>query len=161
MAGRVEQQHRHLDRGDAVDERVVGLAHDRPAAAAQPADEVHPPQRVAGVERRREQRARQLAQLARARGRRQRQRVHVARDVEAGVVDPMRVAEAEPRARDAPAEARHVLQAPLDVAAQRRQRGRAALDEDRPADVQRRPALSRSRKAESSALRRSIGGTLA
>ena len=137
MAGRVEEQHRHLDRGDPVDERVMGLADDGPSAAAQPADEVHPPQRMAGVQRRRQQRPRQLAQLARARGRRQRHGVHVARDVEAGVVGPVLVAQAEARARDAPAEARHVLQAPLDVAAQRRQRGRAALDEDRPAHVQR------------------------
>ena len=138
MAGRVEEQHRHLDRRDPVDERVMGLAHDGPAAAAQAADQVHAPQRMGGVQRRRQQRPRQLAQLARPRGRRQRQGVHVARDVEAGVVGPVLVAQADARPRDAPAKARHVVQASLDVAAQRRQRGRTALDEDRPAHVQRR-----------------------
>ena len=138
MPGRVEEQHRHLDRGDPVDQRVVGLAHHRPAAAAQAADEVHAPQRMGLVQRRGEQRPRKLAQLARPGGPGQRHGVDVMGDVEAGVVGPVRVAQAEARTRDAPAEARHVLQAPLDVAAQRRQRGGRALDEDRPAHVQRR-----------------------
>ena len=138
MAGGVEQQHRHLDRGDAVDQRVVRLPDHRPAVGAQPADEVDAPQRVARVEWLREQRPGEIAQLARAGRRRKRHRVDVAGDVEARVVGPVRVAEAEPRAHDAPAEARHVLEAFLDVAAQRRQRRRAARDPDRPPDVQRR-----------------------
>jgi hypothetical protein len=139
MAGGVEEQHRDLDRRDPIHERVMRLAHDRPAAAAQAADEVHAPQRVGGVQRRGQQRAGQLTQLARARGRRQRHRVDVAGDVEAGVVGPVRVAEAEPRPRHAAAEARHVLQAALDVAAQRRDRRCRAVDEDGPADVERCP----------------------
>ena len=138
MAGGVEQQHRHLDRGDAVDQRVVRLPDHRPAVGAQPADQVDVPQRVARVEWLREQRPGEIAQLARAGRRRERHRVDVAGDVEARVVGPVRVAEAEPRAHDAPAEARHVLEASLDVAAQRRQRRRAARDPDRPSDVQRR-----------------------
>jgi hypothetical protein len=75
---------------------------------------------VRGVQRRRQQGSGQLAQRARARGWGQRHGLHVARDVEPGVIDPLQVAEPEPRVRQAPAEARHVLQASPDVAAQRR-----------------------------------------
>jgi SAM-dependent methyltransferase len=137
VARGVEQERRDLDRGDAVDQRVVGLPDHRPAVAAQTADEIDAPQRVGRVQRLREQRPGEVAKLAHARRRSQRDRVHVAGDVEARVVGPVRVAEAEARAHDAPAKARHVLQPPLDVAAQRRQRRRAAGDADRPSDVQR------------------------
>ena len=129
----VEQQHRDLDGGDAVDERVVGLPDDGPAVR-QAAYEVDAPQRVVVIERVGEQLARELAQLAGAAGRRHRHRVDVAGDVEGAVVGPVRVA--EQRARHAPAEARHALQAGLEVAAQRGERRRASVDADRPADVQ-------------------------
>jgi hypothetical protein len=61
MAGGVEEQHGDLDGGDAVDQRVMRLANDGPAPAAQAAHEVDPPQRVACIERLGEQRPGQLA----------------------------------------------------------------------------------------------------
>ena len=85
----VEQQQRDLDRRDPVDQRVVGLADDRPAAAGETVDARHAPQRALHVERPAEQPTRQRAQLAGAAGRGERHAVHVARDVEAGVVDPL------------------------------------------------------------------------
>jgi hypothetical protein len=121
MPRRVEEQHRHLDGRDAVDQRVVRLPDHRPASLAQPAHDIDPPQRMARLERLREQRPGEVPQLARAGGRRERHRVHVVGDSDGGrpatrIVQPM---------------------------------CRGAC------------GLSRSRKAASSPLRRSIVGTLA
>jgi hypothetical protein len=65
-----EEEHRDLDRGDAVDERVVGLADER-EAAPHAADEVQLPQRAAGIERAREQGAGESPQIGPAARRRQ------------------------------------------------------------------------------------------
>jgi hypothetical protein len=134
---RSTEQHRHFDGGDPVDQGVVRLADDRPAPAAQARYQVQPPQWVRGIQRARQQRAGELAQRARATRRGQRDCVDVAGDVEARIVGPVRIAEAEPWAQHPAAEARHVLEAPLDMPAQGRQRRRAPLDADGPADVER------------------------
>ena len=59
----VEDHRADVDRGDAVDERVVGLADVRVALAFEPLDQVELPQRPGQVERLRHHPADQLAQL--------------------------------------------------------------------------------------------------
>ena len=134
----VEQQRRDLDRGDAVDERVVHLADERPAAARQAVDDAHPPQRSRGIQRRREQHARRGTQLALPAGRRERERADVVRDVERRVVLPAARARRERRRDEAAAQLRHAVQARGEVPAQPAERGRGPVEADRPPDVQRR-----------------------
>ena len=134
----VEQQRRDLDRGDAVDERVVHLADERPAAARQAVDDAHPPQRSRGIQRRREQHARRCAQLALPAGRGERERADVVRDVERRVVLPAARARRERRRDETAAQLRHAVQARREVPAQPAERGRGPVEADRPPDVQRR-----------------------
>ena len=116
---------------------MVGLADQREAAVLQARDERHPPERAQRVQRVGEQDAGQVAQVRRARGRREAQRVDVARDVESRVVGPVRVAEPERGLHDAAAEAREPVEAGIDVAPQRRQARRRPGEPQRPPDVQR------------------------
>ncbi len=62
-------------------------------------------------------------------------RVDMAGDVEAWIVGPTRVAEAEGRRDDPPAEAGDQVQTAVQVAAQGGERGRRAAEADGPADV--------------------------
>jgi hypothetical protein len=116
---------------------VVRLADDGETPAGQPADQIDAPQGTAVVERLGEQRPGELAQLGGPGRRRERQRVDMIGDVEGRVVHPVRVAEAERRVGDRAAEARNGLEPGVDVAAQRGERRRRAVDAHRPADVQR------------------------
>ena len=127
----VEQQHRYLDGGDAVDQRVVGLADDRPATAG---ETVICASRQSGRSMssgRPSSLPRKLAQLACAAGCGQRHAVHVARDVEACVVDPL-------LAVHAAAEARQRVEAGIYVVPQAGDGGSGTVELQRPADVQGR-----------------------
>ena len=111
----VEQDGRDVDAGDPVDERVVGLAEDREAAAFEPLDEPQLPQRLVAVELLREGAAGEVLELLVAAGRRQRVVLHVVPRVEVRIVDPHRAALAERDEREPLAVARHEVQARLDV----------------------------------------------
>ena len=65
--------------------------------------------------------------------------MHVAGDVEPGIVGPVRVAESERGLDDAAPEPRERVQSSVDVAPQRREARRRPREAHRPADVQRRP----------------------
>jgi hypothetical protein len=108
------------------------------AAGGEPVDERHPPQGAGAVERMREQPPGDRAQLGGAARVGRPQGVDVVGDVEERVVGPLRVADPERRPDDAAPEARDPVEPRLDVAAQRRQRGRTAVEPHGPADVERR-----------------------
>ena len=79
VGGRVEQEVRHVDRADAVDHAVMGLARQRPAAVLEPLEQHHLPERLAALEPVRPELRRPFGQLRLAAGRRQRRPPHVAR----------------------------------------------------------------------------------
>ena len=78
---------------------------------------------------------REVAQLLLGAGRRQRGLAHVVVEVEVGVVDPDRPALVEGDEAQLLAEARHQVQARLDVVAELVVGGRRALEDDRRGDV--------------------------
>ena len=90
----VEDDAEDVAAGHAVDHRVVGLAHHRPAALVQPLDEPDLPQRTVAVEPGRHEPATSRLAAARCRGR-QRSVTDVVGEVEVRVVDPDRAAQVE------------------------------------------------------------------
>ena len=82
LGGRIEQQVRDVDRADAVDHAVMGLARQRPAAVLEPFEEHHLPERLAALEPVRPELRGPLGELRLAAGRRQRRPPGVAGDVE-------------------------------------------------------------------------------
>ena len=93
LRGEVQQHAEQLGAGNAVDAGVVDLGQQRDAAARQPFDEVHTPQRHAAVEARAHDVADEVGELAVVAGARQRAMAHVVLDVELGVLDPVRIPE--------------------------------------------------------------------
>ena len=103
--------------------------------------------RALEVEGLREDLAGQFAQLGHRAGPRKRRAADVPADVEAGIVGPDRVVEAERGAGHALAEARHQTEPALDVGDQVVERGRLSLHHDRGAHVDvDRAALGQERR---------------
>ena len=147
LGARVEDDRADVDRGDPVDERVVGLRDEGVALALEPLDQIELPQRPGQVERLGHHPPDQLAQLRGAAGLRQRDPAHVALDVEARVVGPDRVVEGDRAHRgDLLAKARDQAQPRLDMVDEALELRRLARDDDRRADVDvDRPSLSEQR----------------
>jgi hypothetical protein len=117
-----------VDAGDAVDERVVGLADDREPVARQALDEPDLPQRLAAVELLGEQPAGEPPELVVAARGGQPRVAQVVAEVEVRVVDPDRAALLERDARQPLAVARDEVQARLQRVEQVVVLGRLALE---------------------------------
>jgi hypothetical protein len=134
FGGRVEQQVRHVDRADAVDHAVMGLARQRPAPVLQPFEQHHLPQRLAALEPVRPELRGPLGELRLAAGRRQRRPSDVPGDVKGRVGHPARPAEAARRGlREPLAVSRHRAQ-PLQQQPADRLEGRRAATGQRVED---------------------------
>ena len=132
---RVDEERADVERRDPVDESVVGLRDDRVAAALEPLDQVDAPERPVEVERLREDLADEVAELRHRARPGQRHVLHVPAEVEARVVAPLGVREAERHPRHALAKARDEVEPRVDVLEQRVVAGGLALDDHRAADV--------------------------
>ena len=143
LLGRVEQDGADVDRGDAVDQRVVHLGQERDALAAGHAlDDPELPQRARAIQAPRELLSDQLAQLLGAARRRQRGTAHVPAEVELVVVDPDRVGHTRRRRLQALAVARDEVQALADTLEDPRMlEPGPRLEHEHPADAHRHRSL--------------------
>ncbi len=132
---RVEDHGADVDRRHPVHERVVGLVDVGVAAAAEPLDEVQLPERPSKVQRLGHQPSDQLAQLGVVARAWQRDAPHVPLEIEARVIGPDRVVEAERRARHALAETRDEVEPLVDMGEQLVERRGFPDDDDRRAHV--------------------------
>ena len=142
----VEQQVDDVDRADAVDQAVVGLPHQRPAAVCQTVEQHHLPQRTAAVQAVRVEVRDPVQELALVTRRRERRVTDVRFDLKALI--------ALPGGPGKPSRARHVqllpvarqhVQAVFEVLAHLSDRRRPAAGErvehERPADVHQRAVI--------------------
>ncbi len=133
----VEQERHELDRGEPVDEAVVGLADDADPAVRQVVGDPQLPERAVVLQRRGHDLVDDPAEV------RARRAQDVVGDVKGGVVDPDGVAEPERDRGELLAVARRAAEAAVDVgehvleARWRTVGGR--VEERRPAHVHRRP----------------------
>ena len=134
----VEEDRRDVDSRDAVDERVVGLGHEREALAGQALDHPDLPQRLGAVELLGEDASRHVAQLLLGARRRQGRMAHVVFEVERRVVDPERAAGGDRGEGELLAEARDEVKARPNVVEQVFVAGWRALEDADPADVHMR-----------------------
>ncbi len=138
----VEQHGGDVDAGDAVDERVVGLADDREAVARQPLDEPQLPQRLVAVQRLGEQATGQPLQRGVVARARQPGVAQVVADVEVRVVDPGRAALPERHGGQALAVAGHEIEPAADVVDELGVARRTALEDEHLRDVHVRLAIA-------------------
>jgi hypothetical protein len=96
-SNRIGQPQKHLRAACTVDHAVVDLPEQRGATVGEPVDQAQLPQRVGGIERRRVEPVEERVQLLGAAGRRHCGMMHVAPDVEAPGLRPVRPAEIEGR----------------------------------------------------------------
>ena len=109
------EEHRHdVGSGDAVDQTVMGLRDEGETVIAEPLRHPDLPQRLRPVELLRHDPGRESFQLAVVARRGQGRVAHVVLEVEVGVVDPDRPAEAERDGGELLAEPRDLLESPLD-----------------------------------------------
>ena len=129
----VEQQRAELDRREAVDHAVVGLADEPDAAVAQPVGDPELPQRAVAAQRLRQHRVGELRQVLGGGA------VDVLGGVEVLGVDPQRRVQPERVGGDPLAEARRAGEPPGDVGEQVLEVGARAvlgrLERRRPPDV--------------------------
>ena len=111
LGGGIEQYAQDLGARDAVDRCVVDLREHRDAAALEALDDVHLPQRARAVQRPCVDPRDLLGELMVIARRGQGQFAHVVLEVEVGILDPVRVIEAERNQREPPAERRQQMQA--------------------------------------------------
>jgi hypothetical protein len=114
---------------------VVGLRDDRAALALEPLDQVDLPQRPGEVERLRHHPPDELAQLRLRPRLRERGVANVPAQVKGRIVGPDRVVDVQAQRRDLLPETRHQVEPLIHVFEQVIERGRLALDDDRPAHV--------------------------
>ena len=136
----VEQHGARVDRPDAVHQAMVRLGGQRPAPAGEALEQDDAPQRPSAVEPVRPEVGRPGEQLALAARLGQRGAGDVGGDVEVLVGHPRRPMQAARRAAREPlAIARERVEAPVEVAAQPRERGCAAVrervEDQHPSDV--------------------------
>ena len=156
----VEEDGGDVNPGDAVDHAVVGLADDREAVALQALDQPELPERLRAVELLREDPRRQHPQLLLGAGLGQRGVADVVGEVEVRIVDPDGRALAEGDEAELLAEARHEVQARLDVVAELDVGGRGPSNRVVDATCMCVPSRSRWRNEESSPVRRSAIGLM-
>ena len=140
LRAQIEERPEDLRPGEAVDDRVVDLAHDHGLAVAVVVDQVELPERARAIKRAAEDPRHLLGELVVVAGRRQRQLADVEVQVEVAVFDPVAVVEIEGHLDQPPAERRHERQALGDEALQVGQVERAAgngrgVDDGDPAHV--------------------------
>ena len=90
LVGILEDDLADIDRGDAVDHRLVGLAEQREAIALDALDQVDLPQRVAAIQRAAHDPRDEVVELLERAGSRKRRAPDVERHVEALVIHPDR-----------------------------------------------------------------------
>jgi hypothetical protein len=140
-----------VDAGDAVDERVMGLADEGEAALLQALDHPDLPQRLRAIELLGEDAPGEAQELILGAGLRQRRVTHVVLDREARVVDPERAAGAGGRDRQLLAIAGHEVQPRAQGIEELRVQRRWALEERHTSDVhvRRRPLLVQEGRVDS------------
>jgi hypothetical protein len=140
---RVEHHGRRVAGADAVDEAVVGLGRERPAAVLEALEQHAAPQRARAVEAVRVEVSGPRQQLVLPTRRGQRGAGHVDGDVEVGVVLPLRAPEAAGRATREPlAVARKAVEALQQVGPQLIDGRRRPVEDEDPADVHVRAAVA-------------------
>jgi hypothetical protein len=142
----VQQDAADVDRPHAVDQAMVRLGGQRPAAAGEAVEQDHLPQRPAAVDPVREEVGEPLLQLGIAAGRRERRVADVVGDGEVRHRLPVRPGQvSRARAREAHAVARQLEQAPVEMAAHLLDVGGAAaaqrVEHHRRAEVHRRAVV--------------------
>jgi hypothetical protein len=142
----VEEDGRDVDPGDAVDEGVMSLGHERETLPRQPLDEPQLPERLRAVELLGEHPRGHVAELLlRPRGR-QRRMADVVLEVEGRVVDPVRPPGRGRGEGELLAEAGDEVEAPANVIEQVVVARRRALEDHHAAHVHvRRRALVREK----------------
>ena len=145
--GGVEQQVSDVERADAINEAVVGLARQRPAPSLQSVEKRHLPQRPVAVQAVRPEVPEPLVQLGLATRRRQRRVMDVGVDVEGLRRLPREPGErARMRARELLGETRQDADASAHVVAELGDVRRSATGERIEDERQRRCACARTRR---------------